>query len=165
MKAAAAVLGASLLFFLGVLTGAGRRESIPPPAAIPLGVVDESASDGTGSRSPAPDGRQPTATTPTTSTAGPAPAPAGPSSPSDPSTPAGTPGAPGPPGSAGTTATTAPTAVATTSTTARPGAVEEVDSEVDCSRGNGKAKGGREPCPTTTTAARDGDRSGGGNNR
>ena len=38
MKVAAAVLGASLLFFLAVLTGAGRREALPPPAAIRLGV-------------------------------------------------------------------------------------------------------------------------------
>ena len=37
MKVAAAVLGASLLFFVGVLTGAGRREPVPPPAGIPLG--------------------------------------------------------------------------------------------------------------------------------
>lgn len=165
MKAAAAVLGASLLFFLGVLTGTGRRESVPPPAAIPLGVVDQSASDGTGSQSPAPDAREPTATTPTTSTAGPAPAPTGPArppAPADPSTPAGPPGAPGPPGSAGTTATTAP--AATTSTTARPGKVEEVDGEVDCSRGNGKGKGGRESCPPAT-AGRDGDGTGGGSGR
>jgi hypothetical protein len=124
VKAAAAVLGASLLFFLGVLTGTGRRESIPPPVAIPLGVVDESASDG------------------------PAPTPTGPSR---------------PPAPVGTTSTTAP--AATTSTTARPGEVEEVDAEVDCSRGNGQGKGGREPCPTTTTTGQDEGRPGGGNNR
>jgi len=55
VKAAAAVLGASLLFFLGVLTGAGRRESVAPPTAIPLGVVSPAGRGGapaTPSRAP-----------------------------------------------------------------------------------------------------------------
>ena len=149
MKAAAAVLGASLLFFLGVLTGTGR-ESVPPPMAIPLGVVDQSASDGTVSEPPSPDGQDSTSTTRTPSTAGPAPTPTGPSTPAAPST---------------TAQTAPPPAPSTTVTTAPPGGVEKVDSEVDCSRGNGKGKGGREPCPTTTTTGRDEGRPGGGNNR
>jgi len=147
VKAAAAVLGASLLFFLGVLTGTGRRESVPPPMAIPLGVVDPSASasDGTGSEPPSSDGQESTSTTRTPSTGGPAT-----TATSTPSTTAQT----GPPPAPSTTVTTAP-----------PGGVEKVDSEVDCSRGNGKGKGAREPCPTTTTTGRDEGRSGGGNNR
>jgi hypothetical protein len=150
VKAAAAVLGASLLFFLGVLTGTGRRESVPPPMAIPLGVVDPSASDGTGSEPPSSDGQESTSTTRTPSTGGPATAPTGPSGSGTPST---------------TAQTAPPPAPSTTATTAPPGGVEKVDSEVDCSLGNGKGKGGREPCPTTTTTGRDEGRSGGGNNR
>ena len=149
MKGAAAVLAASLLFFLGVLTGTGGRESVPPPGAIRLGVVDRSAPDGAGSEPPSTDGGGPAGTTPTPSTADPAPTP------TRPSTPATSP----------TTAATARPAPSTTATTARTGPVEEVDSEVNCSKGNGKGKGDREPCPTTTTTGRDGSRPGGGNNR
>jgi hypothetical protein len=154
VKAAAAVLAASLLFFLGVLTGTGRRESVPPPGAIRLGVVDQPTSDGAGSQPPAADSGEPTATMPTPPTTGQTPA----------STPIPT-GASTPPTSPTSAPTPPPTAPPTTATTARPGPVEEVDSEVDCSRGSGKAKGGREPCPTTTTTGRDGSRPGGGNNR
>lgn len=150
MKGAAAVLAASLLFFLGVLTGTGRRESIPPPEAIRLGVVDQSASDGVDSQPPASDGGGPTATTQTPSTADTAPTPTRPSTPATAPTPA---------------PTAPPAAPSTTATTARPGPVEEVDSEVNCSKGNGKGKRDREPCPTTTTTGRDGSRPGGGNNR
>ena len=143
MKAAAAVLGASLLFFLGVLTGAGRREAIPPPAAIPLGV-------GT-SASPA-EGPTPPQSTQSTSRAT---APAAGSNPSTATT-------------ATTTRTdaTAPPAPAndatSTSTTGGPGQVEKVDNEVDCRPAGKPGKGKREPCPSTTTSA---ETPGGGGNR
>jgi hypothetical protein len=160
VRVAAAVLGAALLFFLGVLTGTGRRESAPPPMAIPLGIVDApdgAAADGAATSPITADPSEPApargGSTPTTAAPGsPSPTTAPTATPNTAATPAPTtPPAPTP-------ATTAP---ATTSTTARPGQVEEVDSEVECSRGR-KGKGGREPCATTTTAERDGGRSGGG---
>jgi hypothetical protein len=166
VKIAAAVLGAALLFFLGVLTGTGRHESVPPPVAIPLGVVDQSASDAAPESPSSGDDRGGGGrTTPTTA---------------PPATSSTTTGSSTPSGSRESTATTAPpppptastmpapststTAPATTSTTAPPGQVEEVDSEVDCSRGRGKGKGGRQPCETATTE-RDEGRSGGGGDR
>jgi len=53
MKAAAAVLAASLLFFVGVLAGAGRRAAVPAPGAITLGVVQPSSPSGAPGSSPA----------------------------------------------------------------------------------------------------------------
>lgn len=148
MKAAAAVLGASLIFFIGVLTGVGRREAVPPPAAIPLGAANAPAgSDTSGQPSPddAPKG--------TTTTA---------ANPSAPGTPSGT---GGPTGSTVVTVTTATTATSSTTpsstTTTRPGDVEQVDSQVNC-RSQGEGKGKREPCPSTTTAT--GEAPGGGRN-
>ena len=154
MKAAAAVLGASLLFFLGVLTGIGRRESVAAPSAIPLGAVNMPAASGA-STSPtrAPEGgAKPT----TTTTAAKAPA-------------ATTPTGPGGPTSTGVTATTSTasttsptTALGTTSTTGS-GQVQQVDNHVDC-RSTGKpGKGKREPCPSTTSST--GEAPGGGRTR
>lgn len=143
MKAAAAVLGASLIFFLGVLTGVGRQEAVPPPAAIPLGAANAPAgSDTSGQPSDAPKG--------TTTTA---------AIPSAPGTPSGTGGTTG-----STTVTTSTTATSSTTpsstTTTRPGDVEQVDSQVNC-RSRGEGKGKREPCPSTTTAT---EAPGGGRN-
>ena len=146
MKAAAAVLGASLIFFIGVLTGVGRQEAVPAPAAIPLGAANAPAgSDTSGQPSDAPKV--------TTTTA---------AIPSAPGTPSGTGGPTGSPGVTVTTATTATTASTTPSstTTTRPGDVEQVDSQVNC-RSRGEGKGKREPCPSTTTAT---EAPGGGRN-
>ena len=129
MKAAAAVLGASLLFFLGVVTGAGRRESVPPPAAIPLRVANP-AVPAAESPSPSEPSGGPGATSPT-----PGARPSGSSSPS---------------------AGTAPPTPATASPTAPPGRVEQVDNQVDCVPAGKKGKGQREPCPSTTTLTGDG---------
>lgn len=164
MKAAAAVLGASLLFFLGVLTGIGRRETVPPPTAIPLGVAtpagsSNGAADTPATRSPAPPrtprttaraGASPTtASTVTTTSVTTAPTGSGPSG-----NPATTPQP---------TATTATTVEPTTSTTAASGGVEQVDGQVDCAPAGKRGKGQREPCPSTTTSTAAGAR--GGNNR
>ena len=143
MKAAAAVLCASLIFFVGVLTGVGRQEAVPPPAAIPLGAANTPpGSDTSGQPSDAPKGTTTTATIP--------PAPGTPS------------GTGGPTGSTGVTVTTTTTASTTPSstTTTRPGDVEQVDSQVNC-RSRGEGKGKREPCPSTTTAT---EAPGGGRN-
>lgn len=147
MKTAAAVLGASLLFFLGVLTGVGRREAVPPPTAIPLGAANTpAASDTAGQPAPADPSTETTTTAATPST------PAPPSSTG------------GPGGSTGATVTTAasPAPTAPSTTTTRPGEVEQVDNQVNC-RSEGKGKGKREPCPSTTTAT--GEAPGGGTNR
>lgn len=147
MKAAAAVLGASLLFFLGVLTGVGRREAVPAPTAIPLGAVGTPAALEP-SRPPSP--AEGPARSTTTAATGPAPA-----------TPSSTGGTTGTTAATAPTATTASTAPPSTTTT-RPGDVEQVDSQVEC-RSAGKGKGKREPCPSTTTAT--GEAPGGPNNR
>ena len=161
MKAAAAVLGASLLFFLGVLTGAGRQEAVPPPVAIPLGVVDSTTGDGSSSSPPsspsAPGGaarttvttRRPTPPAPTTPAAPPTPSPPEPS------------GSPGPPAEtpAATAPATTPPDGATPSTTVRPGRVEEVDNQVDCTPADKKGKGRKDSCPSTTATT---DPAGGG---
>ena len=143
MKAAAAVLGASLIFFLGVLTGVGRQEAVPPPAAIPLGAANAPVGSHTSGQPPdAPKG--------TTTKA---------AIPSAPGTPSGTGGTTG-----STTVTTSTTATSSTTpsstTTTRPGDVEQVDSQVNC-RSRGEGKGKREPCPSTTTAT---EAPGGGRN-
>lgn len=166
MKAAAAVLGASLLFFLGVLTGAGGKESQPPPTAIPLGVATPaspaSAQDGdtpatrppAAPRTPGPTAGSPSSggATPTTVSTVTTATTLPPGSTTEPTTPAGEP----------TPATTAPPS--TTSTTAAPsagaGGVEQVDGEVDCAPAGKKGKGKREPCPPTTTTDGAGGRSG-----
>jgi hypothetical protein len=153
VKAAAAVLGASLLFFLGVLTGVGRREAVPPPAAIPLGVLNAPPSGTSPSTGDAPaDGAKRTTTT-TAATAPPA------------TTPTSTGGQMGTPGATATTgpATTAPTASPTTATTAKSGGVEQVDGQVDCRSGRKQGKGKPEPCPSTTTTSTGGEPGGGGN--
>jgi hypothetical protein len=162
VKAAAAMLGASLLFFLGVLTGAGRRESVPPPAAITLGVEAPTSADGTPAGRPRPstpppttrgDGSSPSTTTSSTSrTEGTTPSgPTGPTGPGEPSSTTSTTGAP-----SDVTATT-------TATTADPGRVEQVDGQVDCRSGRKQGKGKREPCPATTTSTAEAP--GGGRNR
>jgi hypothetical protein len=165
VRAAAAVLAASLIFFLGVLTGVGRREAVPPPAAITLGAVDGPAASDVPERPP-PDAPQGTVTTATSV----APAPVTPPSTGEPTGPGGTTGA------TATTVTTATTGPATTgtattgapaatrpasTTTTRPEDVEEVDGQVNC-RSQGKGTGKREPCPSTTTAT--GEAPGGGRN-
>src|SRR5207248_131114 len=61
VKAAAAVLAGSLLFFVGVLTGAGRREPVPPPRAIPLGVSNPAP--GTAPATPNRTAKRPSTTT------------------------------------------------------------------------------------------------------
>ena len=153
MKAAAAVLGASLLFFLGVLTGVGRREAVPPPTAIPLGVGERSGGRRT-HRSPAPrrcaeHGRRRPATPP---------APVDTVDAQD--------------GPTGTTAVDrSPTA-----TDRHDGFDDAVEHHHDPVRSRwsrstarstagpeGKGKGKREPCPSTTTAT--GEAPGGGGNR
>lgn len=161
MKAAAAVLGASLLFFLGVLTGAGRQESVPPPLAIPLGVADSTTSaDRSTSPSPSsPSAPGGAAATPTTTRSSTPPASSPPAAPTGaPQPPTGTPAA--------APVTTTPADGTATSTTVRPGQVEEVDNQVDCTPADKKGKGRREPCPSTTTATTEpGGGRGGGQNR
>ena len=152
MKVAAAVLGVSLLFFVGVLTGAGRRESVPPPAAIPLGAVNQPAGSGaSGPSSPAgaPNGGAKGTTTTTGRTGTTAPPVAG-------TTPTTTTGAP-------TTAGTSATATTTSSppTTTESGQVQQVDNQVDCTPAGKRGKGKREPCPSTTSST--GAPGGGGN--
>jgi hypothetical protein len=159
VKAAAAVLGASLLFFVGVLTGLGRREAVAP-TAIPLGVATSGSSaaggDGSsGTRSPSPP-RSPRSTARPQATS-----PATPTTASTVTTSTTVPTNPGEqPGE--TTTTTQPAATATTigdttsTTTARSGEVEQLDGEVDCTS-SGRRNKGREPCAsTTTTSSRDG---------
>jgi hypothetical protein len=148
VKAAAAVLGASVLFFLGVLTGAGRQEALPPPVAIPLGVADSATSaDQPTSPSPSsPSAPGGAATTQSTSSTSPAPSP--------PPAPTGSPTPPAPP--AGGT---------TTSITAGPGQVEKVDNQVDCTPADKKGKGRRDPCPPTTATTEPGGGRGGEQNR
>jgi len=156
VKAAAAVLGASLLFFLGVLTGVGRREAVPPPAAIPLGSVNQPGGSGA-SQPPSPAGAPEGGAKPTTTTAagsgGTAPPAAG-------TTPTST---------AGATPTTAtPPTTATTSssggtTTTGSGQVQQVDNQVDCTSAGKRGKGKREPCPSTTSST--GETPGGGGDR
>jgi hypothetical protein len=162
MKAAAAVLAASLLFFLGVLTGAGRRGAVPPPGTITLGVVQAgspSAPAGGGPSSPASPARKaakpPTTTKPASDST--------PTTAANPSTAAGTGGSEpagdgsgitGPAGPSGeTTTTTAPAEPSATSTTAPPGQVQQVDNQVDCAQTGKRGKGHRTPCPSTTTTS------------
>ena len=139
MKVAAAVLAASLLFFLGVLTGAGRREPVRPPTAIPLGISN-----------PAPGavGATPDRTAkPSTTTSKPPVVTSPPAS--------------APPGTSSTTVVTAPTGTtgpATSSTTAGTGQIQPVDNQVDCAPAGKHARGQRSPCPSTTTSAADGSR-------
>jgi hypothetical protein len=164
VKAAAAVLVASLVFFAGVLTGAGRREAVPPPAAISLGGPEVPAGRGAPrptSPDDAPGGAaKGTATSTATSTAA--------------TGPAGTTGSTAPPGAPATATTTAPTGAPTspttapatsssTATTGAPGQVEQVDNQVDCRAERRQGKGKREPCPATTTST--GEAPGGGPDR
>jgi hypothetical protein len=174
VKAAAAVLAASLLFFVGVLTGAGRREPVSPPTAIPLGVVspEAAASDGDGAR----PGRSPSPPRPPRTTARmPATGPATPTTASTVTTSTTVTTNPNQPEPGETTTTTSqptgttiattgnPATSTTTSSSARSGDVEEVDGEVDCTSAR-RGKGKREPCESTTaTSSRDG--SGGRGNR
>ena len=134
MKVAAAVLGASLLFFLGVLTGAGRREALPPPAAIRLGVGAPASPADPSTPPQTPGSSSSTATTATTNrtdvTVPPAP---GVTTTSTRGTGGGAPGT-----STSTTATSAP--------------VEQVDNQVDCRPAGKPGKGKREPCPSTTAS-------------
>jgi hypothetical protein len=149
VKAAAAVLGASMLFFLGVLTGIGRRESVPAPSAIPLGVIDTPAASGTStstSPSGAPEGGSKRTTTTTTAEAPPATA--------------------APTGVTSTTSavsTTSPTTAPTTTGTSGPGQVQQVDNQVDCRSSGKRGKGQRQPCPSTTSSTAEAP--GGGRNR
>ena len=155
MKAAAAVLAGSLLFFLGVVTGVGRRESVPPPGPIPLGAVANPAPPS----DPLPPGTgAPGDATGAPVTTGPAaPTPPASTSPTSPTRPPGSPNSPGPvsetPVSPPTSATTVTTG---SSITTRP--VEQVGNQVDCTK---RGRGKREPCPSTTTATGD-ERGGGG---
>ncbi|HZQ78602.1 MAG TPA: hypothetical protein VFE55_14805 [Acidimicrobiia bacterium] len=158
MKAALAVLAASFLFFVGVLTGAGRREAVPPPPAIPLGVLTPAGSAGSpglsgtpgtpATNSPARPALRSGASTgpgPTTpATAAPAATPPATASPAPP-------GAGGPPG-AGAPGATTTTAPAASTTTTRPGHVEHVDNQVDCSSAGRRGKAQRQPCPSSTTS-------------
>ena len=140
MKAAGAVLAASLLFFLGVLTGAGRREAVPPPTAIPLGVVRAGGAAPAGGPAPAsPSSPAPRGPARTTATTAPIPS-------TTTTVPmAGT--VTTAPSDARGTVTTGP---ATTSTSAGPGQVEQVDNQVDCTPAGRRGKGHRSPCPSTT---------------
>jgi len=148
VKVAAAVLGASLLFFLGVLTGIGRRESVPPPSAIPLGVIGTPAASGTftsTSPSGAPEGGSKGTTTTTTAEAPPAKS--------------------APTGVTPTTSTTpakGPATVPSTTGTG-PGPVQQVDNQVDCRSSGNRGKGHRQPCPSTTSSTTEAP--GGGRNR
>jgi hypothetical protein len=162
VKAAAAVLGASLLFFLGVLTGAGRRESVPPPAAITLGVEAPTPADGTPPGRPRPstsptttpgNGSSPSTTTSSTSRTE-ATTPSGPTGPTVPADPSST---------TSTTEARSDVTATTTATTADPGRVEEVDGQVDCRSNRKQGKGKRQPCPSTTTSSTEAP--GGGRNR
>ena len=159
MKAAAAVLGASLLFFVGVLTGAGRREAVPPPAAITLGVGAGSSPAG----EPPATGPRPSSPSPGATT----PAPPGATSSTtrtDATTPPAStePPVPDEP-PATTTSTTGGGSDATATTTATTGRVEQVDGQVDCRSDRKPGKGKREPCPPTTTSTAEAP--GGGRNR
>lgn len=150
------MLGASLLFFLGVVTGVGRRETVPPPAAIPLGVLDRPA--GQGPSHPASPASTPEEEGDRTAATGPAPTDR-----TNTTGPAATPGGTGPTATTATPPSTNPASTAPSSTTTtRSGEVEQVDSQVNC-RSQGKGKGKREPCPSTTTVS--GEGSGGANNR
>lgn len=162
MKAAAAVLVGSLLFFVGVLTGAGRREAVPAPAAISLGAtgpVHPAGSSPAGVPAPKPTastpspsaGRGPTATTAPGREAGPgstpvtsAPVTSPPAAPGNPATATTAP-------VASTPGATAPPAATSTSSTTGPGNVQQVDNQVDCTR-PGKGRGRRAPCPSTTSS-------------
>ena len=144
MKVAAAVLGASLLFFLGVLTGIGRRESVPPPSAIPLGVIGTPAASGTFT-STSPSGGPEGTTTTTTAEAPPATT--------------------APTGVTPTTSTTpakGPATVPSTTGTG-PAPVQQVDNQVDCRSSGNRGKGQRQPCPSTTSSTAEAP--GGGRNR
>jgi hypothetical protein len=154
VKAAAAVLGASLLFFLGVLTGAGRREAVPPPTAIPLGATNQPAGSGASRPSSgAPEGGTQRTTTTTARTGARAPA-AG-------TTPTSTTGAT--PTTNATTATTATINTSSTTTTTESGQVQQVDNQVDCTSAGKRGKGKREPCPSSTTSSTGVAPGGGGN--
>lgn len=171
MKAAAAVLAASLVFFLGVLTGVGRREAVPPPDAITLGAVNGPAAPDSGDPTDEPSPGTPNETATTTTSTAPA-APPSTGGPPRATATTGPTGTTGPPGATVTTgpattgpATTPPTGTPAATrppntTTTRPGDVEEVDGQVNC-RSQGKGK--REPCPSTTTAT--GETPGGGPNQ
>ncbi len=152
MKAAAAVLGASLLFFLAVLTGVGRRETVPPPTAIPLGVLNTPAAPGT-SRPPSPADAPRRSTTTTAATVPAVTTPSSTAGPTDTTEATATTAT-----TAATTSTTASTAPASTTTT-RSREVEEVDNQVEC-RSEGKQGKGKGPCPSTTSST--GETPGGG---
>jgi hypothetical protein len=160
VKAAAAVLGASLLFFLGVLTGAGRRESVPPPAVIPLGAPTRSGANPPAV--PAP----PVTAYPSQPKAAPSTATTPQSPPTDATAPTGSTNPAGPgtaPESTATTATTATSAASSTTTTTESGRTQQVDGQVDCSSAGKRGNGKREPCPSTTTST--GETPGGGGDR
>jgi len=151
MKAAAAVLVASLLFFAGVLTGADRRAAVAPPAPIPLGMTAPARPGGpsTPGRSPAEPAAPPAGQASTTTTAarpdnGPAPAPAPTPLPAAPAATATT---------ATTAATPGPTTTATATTTSTgSGGVEQVDNRIECSQTGKRGGGRRSPCPSTTSS-------------
>jgi hypothetical protein len=161
VKAAAAVLGASLLFFLGVLTGAGRRESVPPPAVIPLGAATRS-----GANPPAVPAPPATAKNPSQPKAGPSTATTPQSPPTDATAPTASTNPAGPgtaPESTATTATTATSTASSTTTTTESGRTQQVDGQVDCSSAGKRGNGKRGPCPSTTTST--GETPGGGGDR
>jgi hypothetical protein len=148
VKVAAAVLGASLLFFVGVLSGAGRREAVAPPTAIPLGATNAPTAE-----SGAPDGAPLPTTTTTARTGATAPA-------------TGTTAnhTTGPTPSTATTGATATTGTpAASSTTTSTEQVQQVDNQVDCTSSPKQGKGKREPCPSSTTASTSGAPGGGRN--
>jgi hypothetical protein len=163
VKVAAAVLGASLLFFFGVLTGAGRREAIPPPAAITLGAGSPASSaDGATSPKSPPSTSRATQSTRPGAGSNPSPATTATTTRTDATAPGGPTAPVAPP------ATTAPTGAggdgtATSTTTAGPGQTEQVDNKVDCRSARKPGKGKREPCPSTTTST--GEAPGGAGNR
>jgi len=157
VKTAAAVLGASLLFFLGVLTGIGGRESVPPPPAIRLGVVDTPAASGPFTSTSPSGGPEDASPRPTTTAAKAPPATATPTGPVGPTAPTGvTP-------TTSTASTTGPTTTPSSTGTTGPGQVQQVDNQVDCRSSGKRGKGQRQPCPSTTSSTAEAP--GGGRNR
>jgi hypothetical protein len=148
VKVAAAVLGASLLFFLGVLTGAGRSQSVPAPGVITLGVVQPANPAGP---VPAPRTAKTSPTATATSKSSPSTATTSRSAASTTTATAGSAVTTAPTGP--TSDTAPPTEPTATSTTAPPGQVEPVDNQVDCAQTGKGGNGHRTPCPSTTTTS------------